>query len=773
MTGSGDVVSKFLMHAQRSPEIGGDLLKIGSDYGANPKLYHRPIACGTVRGLPLVQRTWFSRIGVVLGYACLALAFSWPLPLHIGTALTGDPGGDTGAYIWNQWVFRYELTHGQSPFRTSRILSLNDTADLSQHNYTVFLDLLALPLQPLVGAVAAFNVVFLVACVLTALCTYALARSVTKATRAEAWLAGAAFAWSPVLMARSTGHFSLVAAAPLPLFVLALVRAARSQRSRDAALAGICMAWAGFCDAYYAVYCLLIAAAFVVSHVATLTVARRSTPAAVRWALNVSILCVCGLVVGLLAGSGGRFALLGVPVSVHGLYTPMFVLTVLVAVRCLLDIRLHAAVQLFGGWKPVMRLVTIGVLACAGPLSPVLFGIARRVADGRFANPSLPWRSSPRGVDLLALFEANPNNPVVRWFGDQQLANGEAFLEFTAALSLVTLVVAGIAVLRANYRPRRRWIALTAGFALLALGPFVYVAGFNTHVPGPWALLRYLPVIGIARSPARFAVVAALGMAILFAGALVALRERYPQQRRIVLTVIALLLLFELNPAPRTLYSASVPDFYAAIAADPRSVRVLHLPFGVRDGTFSAGNFTPRVLFFQTAHGKPLIGGYLSRISPQRVRQLRAQPTLDALMTMSEGNNVDAGACRVHSWPRSGVHPPLQRRLRRHRPGANVAVSRNVRDRGLAAAEGRERRRLHTLPAFITARMTRLMPRAPPMTIAPATFTGTGCALQPLRPRTARHRSRIPMETRRAHVMSWVRRRRVCFAALPPGRRWP
>jgi hypothetical protein len=571
---------------------------------------------------------------------CLALAFSWPLPRHIGTALTGDPSGDTGAYVWNQWVFRYELTHGHSPFRTSRILSLSDAADLSQHNYTVFLDVLALPLQPLVGAVAAFNIVFLIACVLTALCTYALARSVTRASRFEAWLAGAVFAWSPVLVARSTGHFSLVAAAPLPLFVLALVRAGRSHRSRDAVLAGVCMAWAGFCDAYYAVYCLLIAIAYVISHIATLSVERRNAPAAARWVLNISIVCVSGLVIGLLAGPGGRFALLGVPVSIRGLYTPMFILTVLVVARCLIDFRLHTAVRLIGGWKPVMRLVTIGVLACAGPLSPVLFGIARRVKDGRFVSPELPWRSSPRGVDLLALFEINPNHPVVRWFAPERQTSGDAFVEYTAAFSLVALLVVAIAAFKAGYRPRRRWTALTVGFAVLALGPFVHIAGFNTHVPAPWALLRYVPMIGIARSPSRFAVVAALGLAILFAGALVALRERYPRHRRLVLAVVALLLLVELNPAPRTLHSASVPEFYAIIAADPRPVRVLNLPFGVRDGTFSAGNFNARVLFHQTAHGKRLIGGYLSRISPQRVRQLRTQPTLDALMTMSEGNTL-------------------------------------------------------------------------------------------------------------------------------------
>ena len=48
------------------------------------------------------------------------------------------------------------------------------------------------------------------------------------------------------------------------------------------------------------------------------------------------------------------------------------------------------------------------------------------------------------------------------------------------------------------------------------------------------------------------------------------------------------------------------------LATDHREV--LELPFGVRDGTSSHGNFTARSQFFQTYHHKPLIGGYLSRV---------------------------------------------------------------------------------------------------------------------------------------------------------------
>jgi len=184
---------------------------------------------------------------------------------------------------------------------------------------------------------------------------------------------------------------------------------------------------------------------------------------------------------------------------------------------------------------------------------------------------------------------------------------------------------------------------LTVGFALLALGPFLIVGGFDTHIPGPWAFGRYVPIISLARSPARFAIVAALGLAVLFASAMQSI-ARQSGRPRLVTTVTAALLMIELCPAPRQLYSAHIPAVYARIAADARPVRIIELPFGIRDGVSSAGNYSARSQYFQTLHGKRLIGGYLSRVSKRSVDEVRSQPTLDALMTLSEGRPLDRAA---------------------------------------------------------------------------------------------------------------------------------
>jgi hypothetical protein len=589
-----------------------------------------------------MRRAVASQLAVVLGYVIAASAFTWPLPLQLGTHFTGDPGGDTGVYVWNQWVFHQELIAGNNPLATEKILSLTSRVDLTQHNYTAFLNLLALPLISAFGIVTSFNVVFLLVTVLNALCAYGLARSATGATRFEAFLGGLLVAWAPAMVARTTGHFSLVAAAALPAFLWCLIKAERSRSARDAALVGLCMAWAALSDAYYGVYCLMIAILYVAATLIHVSRAAKTVARPFIWLLDVLIVCLAGLVVGLVLGRGGEFTLLGVPVHVRSLYNPVLILTILATVRGLLWWRPQFELPSLGP-SPVKVLV-VAALACAGPMAPVLYGLTDRIVEGRFVTPEIFWRSSPRGVDALSFVTPNPLHPISRWFSEDHLAIRPTwFVEYTASISLVALAVIAVAVWRAGYRPRKGWVVITVGFALLALGPFIYIAGVNTHIPGPWALLRYAPGFGLARMPSRFAIVAVLGVAVLFVGALAAMGHRWPSRRRLIGAIAALLLVFELWPAPRTLYSAEISPIYDRIASDPRPVRVLILPFGVRDGVWETGNFRPRSQYNQTRHGKPLIGGYLSRISKKRVERMRRDyPTLDALIKISEAKPLDA-----------------------------------------------------------------------------------------------------------------------------------
>jgi hypothetical protein len=588
-----------------------------------------------------VLRCRRSHVYALLGYTAVAVAFTWPLTTLISTHLTGSPAGDTGVYVWNQWVFQHELVeHGRSPYFTDKIFSLSGRANLSLHNYTAFQDLVALPFIGWLGVVTTFNLVYLLMTVLTAYATFLLARHVTGGT-AESWLAGLLFAWSPILVTRGGGHFSLVAAAPLAVFLLLLLRAAERLRLRDAAALGATCWWAASTDAYYAVYCLVLAAVFLLTRV--LTIRRRSEAPlnATRWTLDVLLFCAAGLVLSMAVSGGWQFTVLGRVASMRSLYTPVLLLTLLAAARVALAYRPDLLPVGTGAVLRVLRLGTAAAVVMTALLAPILYAVGVRIAEGRWDRESIFWRSSPRGIDLVSFLLPNPNHPLTPAVVREWLTpRPDAYYENVASLTFVAL---GTIVLawRAGWRIPRFWGGLALFFGTLALGPFVHVIGVNTYVPGPWAFLRYLPMVGLARTPARFSIVLMLALAVLFAASLCWLAGRRPERRRAVLATAAALLVFELWPAPRPLYSAAVPPIYAHVAAAPDDLRLLELPSGVRDGTSSIGNFTARSQFFQTVHGKRLIGGYLSRVSRRRLTDVRRDPMVDALIWLSEDRPLD------------------------------------------------------------------------------------------------------------------------------------
>ena len=581
-----------------------------------------------------------------LSYVVTALIFHWPLPARLGSALTGEIAGDTGVYVWNVWVFRHEIVaHHRFPMFTQEILSLAPPVDLSLHNYTLFANALAFPLLPFLGVTVTFNMTFLAISALTAWAMYLLARRVLGPSP-EAWLAGLLFGFSPVLVARGAEHFSLAAAAPLPIFVLCLMRLEEKPTTLNAAAAGATIAWAATCDPYFAVYCLLIAACYAA--VRTVRI-RRRTPASSGHGWSGRALDLAIVVTFLVVVSLALFINLGVTeVRPFGLriglsmHTPVLVLMVQVIARVIARTRPSVEVQ----WPippPVcLRLAGVAVVTTTVLLSPVLYTLAVRLADGGTLHAPIYWRSGPKGIDLVAFFTPNPGNklfgaPARAWLTSQN--NG--YTDNVAALTIVATLLVAFAVWRHRFRPPPVWTAMAVFFGALTLGPFIFVGGVNTYVLGPWAILRYVPVVSAARMPGRFAIVAMMAFAIIFALALRHVRERWSDRSGLVLGVVAALLAFELAPLPRQLYAAAVPEIYQIVASDPRDVRVLGVPLGFVDGEGGEGRGDSAPQYYQTFHQKRIIGGRMSRISMRQRDRQRAFPVVRLLLQLSEGRQVN------------------------------------------------------------------------------------------------------------------------------------
>lgn len=595
------------------------------------------------------SRRWLTLAAATLAYALSAAILTWPLTANLTTTLLGDPAGDTGVYVWNLWIFGHELLdHGRLPFSTDHILAFTGGADFSLHNYMPLAGLVGTVLTPWLGVVGAFNVLMLVLLTLSGVGVFLLGRQIGL-RRVSAWIAGVMFMAAPLVTARQTAHISLIGSAPLPLFLWALLRTLDRPGLRGGAVVGVMVAMATYSDVYYGIYCVLMSTCVLAWRF--LRIERTRWPAA-RWpatlttasravhAIDVLCLLVAGVVVWRIVSGTTAFFIGPIRVGTETLYTPMLVLVALAMLRASL------------WWRPRLRLVdperrlrallrpgVLAVAVCVALLSPLLVGLANRYAQGRWPDGETYWRSSPRGVDLLAYMVPNANHA---WFGPWTQRwllpdVGDAFPEFVAGFSLFALAVIAVAAWR-RVLPAM-WVAFTAVFVLLSLGPFIVVGGVNTFVVGPWALLRYVPLIGMARSPARFSIVAAIGLSLLFAFALEAWLARGRTRWRLSAAVLATLIALEVISAPRTLYSAAVPDVYRMLAAvddEGERGRLLELPAGIRDGTSSVGDFSPSTQFFQTSHGRPLIGGYLSRVSGRHKRESLQTPMLRAIFELSE-----------------------------------------------------------------------------------------------------------------------------------------
>jgi hypothetical protein len=183
----------------------------------------------------------------------------------------------------------------------------------------------------------------------------------------------------------------------------------------------------------------------------------------------VLILSMGGFIAALVISGGWQLSIMGRPLPIHSLYTPMMVLTMLVAIRVAWEVRTSLR-PTSGLWRFMRFSLAAGVVATF-LLSPVLYATAVRLKNGPFDPSRIFWRSSPGGVDVLALFLPNPNHPLAPgMFVDWLNSWPTRYIEGLVSVPLVAIVTLGLAW-RAGWVPSRWWAGLTVLFGLLLSDP--------------------------------------------------------------------------------------------------------------------------------------------------------------------------------------------------------------------------------------------------------------------------------------------------------------
>jgi hypothetical protein len=407
-----------------------------------------------------------------------------------------------------------------------------------------------------------------------------------------AFLAGVIFAFSPYHFAHLLGHLQLIALQWIPFYVLYLIRGLdraekkpgfpiepRNQISapaRDALMAGLFLILVGLVDWYYVMYCLMFTGLLLAIRLVQRRLTRRG--------------------VGVVAGA----------LAVFGLALSPLLLPMMQAAAT------WTGTSLLRGFEET-RVLSADLLAFVTP--QVFHPLWGDWAQARSAR-----------------FTATPSEYTV-------------FTGFTVlALCAIALVTIRTRREQSDFSRKSRTAALSSAspglyllsaavFALLALGPALKINGQTALLPGggeiplPYRLLyEFVPFIKLSRSVSRMDVMvmlflgvgAAFGVAALVDWVIGRLGHRLNgkwvnwQIGRWVAVGAVALVIFEFWPAPYPVSPPDTPAWYETLAQDPNEGAVLNLP---------ANYERPWYLLYQTAHGKPLATGYVTRDDPAILRE--------------------------------------------------------------------------------------------------------------------------------------------------------
>ena len=199
------------------------------------------------------------RRSAAIAFFVLALAWTWPLPLHLSSRFTHDPGDPllvTYLIWWNAQAAPLTAAWWNAPF----YWPLPGALALTEH--VAGLSLITTPLQ-LLGAspLAAYNIVLIASTWWAGLATHALARRLGGSTLA-AFCAGMAFAYAPYRVGQ-LGHLQLYACWWLPLILLALHGYYDDGRKRWLALGGFSWLFQGLTNGYFLLFVPVLAACWL------------------------------------------------------------------------------------------------------------------------------------------------------------------------------------------------------------------------------------------------------------------------------------------------------------------------------------------------------------------------------------------------------------------------------------------------------------------------------------------------------------------------------
>ena len=271
----------------------------------------------------------------------------------------------------------------------------------------------------------------------------------------------------------------------------------------------------------------------------------------------------------------------------------------------------------FGSWGFIPIIMSLGR---AGTLSVV----------NEYNNLSHNFLQS---YDVLSFFLPSfsgspvPKTMFESYFSTVFSIDGGSPVERAGYIGYTLLALCFIAVYK-NKKAVKMWVAIAIIFAILALGPLIHIYSMNTGVPGPFLILRALPVTNVILEPGRLGIIMLMALSIVGAYGFVELlkllrlegnAKRY--KRYAAVAAISVLFLFETWGSPQTTGSitnttttVNVPNFYKIIRSSPYNFSIMQIPT-LPSPNGAVNLYTGEDTYYTAISHKPILGGYLSRVN--------------------------------------------------------------------------------------------------------------------------------------------------------------
>jgi len=525
-------------------------------------------------------------------YFLLTVALTWPLLIRPSSLVPndlGDPLLNTWILAWNARAAPLTANWWNGP----QFYPIAGTMAFSEH--LLGLSIFASPVIFLTGEpLVAYNVVFFLSFVLSALAAYLLAFTISRRHDC-AFFAGLAFGFAPYRMAQFA-HVQVLSAYWMPVALAALHKYVENRRLRWAALFAVAWLMQALACGYYLFYLSVLVGLWLPWFLRGPGQWRALGRLAIVWGLaaiplipvlsgywhfqhayglrrGIDEIVTFSADVGSLLTAPGNLLVWGWLNAVDhpgANIFPGLTITVLVITGLAIGWR-NAAKEKVRRLKlaRVFVLLTLPFFAIAA--SRVFFG---------------PWKLDILGLRLLSV--GAPHKPL--------------------SVGLLALVIAGAmhpsvrtAWLR---RSAMTFYALAAAVMwLLSLGPAPTFFDRPIIYKAPYAWLMLLPGVEGIRVPARFWMLAAMCLAIAAALAIRQIAARWPRYARAIPVVACLGMLIDAWPVPivMEMRPADRPNHTRAVAR-------LDLPPVPSHDTIS--------LFRATEHGRPLLNGYSGYFAP-------------------------------------------------------------------------------------------------------------------------------------------------------------